>query len=245
MTSPSPADRRAKARNEKIAALRSWEALGHMQVVHVVNHCELLNFIQELEENINGAGFEMTNPGPNAGASSQFLELLRRLHNFVASAVSLVDHTRNLMDRYKSTPTYSAYGARLAEVKENDVVAFVTKLRNYVLHAGLPAVGFQMIVNKGEASSYMVYIDREAALRHNGWPAPARRYLEGSDEKIRLREVIEDYGRLIDDLHMWLYRQSVALHGSEVPRGNGVIAKVEGAGGPITFVATFPPWGHA
>lgn len=239
MSKDSLADRRAKARKEEIHATRSWDALGHMHVVHIVNYFELLNLIEELEENVQGVGRAMTEDSQTR--SNQFLEITRRLHNFVASAVTLVDHTRKLMNNYQGTPTWDEYQTRTADAKKNAVVPLITKLRNYVLHAGLPAIGFQVTINNGIATSYVVYINRDAALRYKDWPAPARRFLENSDENIPLRRLIQDYSKTVEGLYAWLYGQFSRLHGTEIEPPRDLTARVEGRDGPITLVASFPP----
>lgn len=208
-------------------AKRSWDAFGQMHAVHLMNDAELLVLIQAMEQNINRMGLTMiSNVGPEEPREHLFRELLRRLHNYVASAGTLIDHTRNLTDKYKGTATYDEYRTRLQVAMEDDVLIFVKQLRNYVLHVGVPAIGFEMRIARGERETFLVYINRDDALAYKGWTAPARRFLEDSDALISLRAVIEAYGRVIEGLYKWLYDQFETLHGAEVAEVNLLTAQL-------------------
>lgn len=77
----------------------------------------------------------------NREAGSQtHREVTRRVHNFVAGALTLVEHTRIFMrENYGNTPTLDRYQAKVdADFKDQPLVRFVQDLRNYILHNGLP-----------------------------------------------------------------------------------------------------------
>lgn len=69
--------------------------------------------------------------------------VIRGLHNYVASAMTLVEHTRRVM-RDRSGPIVEEFERRKQEVVANQEVPFIQGLRNYVLHHSLPFVGHQV-----------------------------------------------------------------------------------------------------
>ena len=77
----------------------------------------------------------------NREASQQaHREINRFVHNFAASAMTLVEHTRNFMrEHYEGTAIKIAYDDRIiATFASEPVVQFVQNLRNYFVHKGLP-----------------------------------------------------------------------------------------------------------
>ncbi len=77
----------------------------------------------------------------NREAGSQtHREVTRRFHNFVAAALTLVEHTRIFMrEHYSDTPMLERYQAKVdTDFKNQPLVRFVQDLRNYILHNGCP-----------------------------------------------------------------------------------------------------------
>jgi hypothetical protein len=62
----------------------------------------------------------------------------QRLHNLVAAAVSLVDHTRPLIDFYENDPDFQQeFTGRNTAVATSPRAAFLRRLRNYLVHYGM------------------------------------------------------------------------------------------------------------
>lgn len=203
-------------------ARRAWDSLMDIHVVMMTNQGELLRFISEVERPGGLAVTMVSNVGPEEPRRDLFRELVRLLHNYVASAGTLVDHTRNLVRRYEETDTYAEYQLRRGAMVSNEVVPFVSKLRNYVLHVGIPAIGVSHKFQDGAESS-TTFIDRDQALEWRDWPQAARRYLESQDTQIALQAVVDEYTTVIEGLYRWLYDQFETLHGEDVAAANRLI----------------------
>jgi hypothetical protein len=67
---------------------------------------------------------------------------MRALHNSVASAMALVEHTRRIM-RGRSGAIADEFERRKSDVTSNPQVPFVHNLRNYVLRHYLPFIGHE------------------------------------------------------------------------------------------------------
>jgi hypothetical protein len=67
-------------------------------------------------------------------------EIIRFFHNFLASAKSLVEHTRILVrDLYLGSEFENNYNEKVNdEFTSSELTRFIQDLRNYILHKGLP-----------------------------------------------------------------------------------------------------------
>lgn len=207
-----------------MVARRSWDSLVTIHVVMTRNQDELVTFVRAVEGDIRSGATLAGNVGPEEPRQEMFRELIRRLHNYVASVGTLIDHTRNLMRKYEGTPTHSEFETHRLDAINNDVVAFVSKLRNYVLHVGVPSVGIQFSFSNGE-EKVTVFLDRDRALEWKDWPKAARSYLNSKAKIISIEDVIEEYADVIEELYRWLYDQFPALHGADIDAVNELISK--------------------
>lgn len=117
-------------------------------------------------------------------------EINRLVHNFVASAMTLIEHTRQFMRQYYAdTPVQEAYDDRVkADFASEPVAKFVQDLRNYMLHKGLPAsqmfIEFRSAENeagRGDELKTGVRYESAALLDWDGWTAPARAYIAAGE----------------------------------------------------------------
>lgn len=156
----------------------------------------------------------------NREASQQaHREIARHLHNFLAAAKTLVDHTRALVaEHYDGTPLQAAYQDRLNTGPGREpVVAFVHDLRNYMLHKGPP--GTSMFVrfdrdDPGTDATIKTGIQLELTSLAT-WPkltARARQFIADRGDKLDFRQFVDDYLTHVRALHAWLDRELETLH---------------------------------
>lgn len=140
-------------------------------------------------------------------------ELSRHIHNFLASAMTLVDHTRVFMgENYANTSVQSACDARIETTLAVDpVVKFVQGLRNYMLHKGLPNVQLFMHFEQDPGSPELgaqvttgVRFATESLGEWSGWTAPAKRYIARSGKHIDVHRFVDEYCQKIEEFHRWL-----------------------------------------
>jgi hypothetical protein len=76
-------------------------------------------------------------------------EMIRMLHNLIASAKTLVEHTRILIkDWYPDSEFLREYNAEIRKrFVGNSLIGFVEDMRNYALHYRLPLVTARFEVN--------------------------------------------------------------------------------------------------
>jgi hypothetical protein len=134
-------------------------------------------------------------------------ELNRHLHNFTASAMTLVEHTRVFMNNgYFNTTVFAFYKAQISNTFSSDPVSqFVQKLRNYMVHKGLPnSVMFFNLENdpaKGTSFQTGIRLETASLLEWNGWSPPARKYIEAAGDALEIRRFAEEYLTRVNRFH--------------------------------------------
>jgi len=162
----------------------------------------------------------------NREAGSQtHREVTRRVHNFVAAALTLVEHTRIFMrENYSGTPVLDRYQSKIdAEFKSEPLVQFVQNLRNYILHNGLPNsemyMHFESNRDVSDGSGTLetgIHIPAGPLLEWRGWSAPARTIIENSGEFIDIRAFTEAYTDSILPFHSWLQVELDQFHAADL-----------------------------
>jgi hypothetical protein len=131
----------------------------------------------------------------------------RALHNYVASAMALVEHTRRIM-RDRSGPIVDEFGQRKHDVVANPEVPFIHNLRNYVLHHSLPFIGHEVRLQPQPGIlATEIQLSVRQLMAWDGWSAPARRFIESHGDALALRPVTERHADLVVQLNLWLYEQ--------------------------------------
>jgi hypothetical protein len=148
-------------------------------------------------------------------------EVTRRVHNFVAASLTIVEHTRIFMrEHYRNTPIFGRYQAKVdAEFANEPLVRFVHDLRNFMLHNGLPEsemfLNFQSnpdLPNGGGVLTTGIHIRAAQLLVWRRWSVPARTYIESSGEFVDIRTFAEAYTDKIVSFHDWLQGELNQFH---------------------------------
>ncbi|OKO86180.1 hypothetical protein AC630_03870 [Bradyrhizobium sp. AS23.2] len=161
----------------------------------------------------------------NREAGSQtHREVTRRVHNFVAAALTLVEHTRIFMrEHYSETPMLERYQARVdADFKNQPLARFVQDLRNYILHNGLPNsemyMNFQSNADQPGTGTLEtgIHIRSAPLLEWRNWSAPARIFIEGCGEFVDIGTIAESYTGNVLSFHGWLQRCLDQIHAADL-----------------------------
>ncbi|MGP1716450.1 MAG: hypothetical protein ACTS9Y_04665 [Methylophilus sp.] len=140
-------------------------------------------------------------------------ELSRHIHNFVASAKALVDHTRVFMrEHYAGTETYKKYDAQVTNTfSKNAVSKFVHDLRNYILHRGMPNSHMFLSMKQdpslpelGATITSGIRFDTKSLLEWSGWTAPSKGYIAQNGEFINISPFVEEYLVRVNSFNDWL-----------------------------------------
>jgi hypothetical protein len=149
-------------------------------------------------------------------------EVDRLLHNFVASAATLVDHTRRLVANYEGTAFASDYESHKEALAALAEAAFIKDLRNYVLHYGIPAiVGTYTFNADGFSARFEIEVD--VLSQWDGWKHLSRAYLRQAANTIVLAEPLDEYAKALDALYQWMAPRFRELHGHEIAEVDRII----------------------
>jgi hypothetical protein len=138
-------------------------------------------------------------------------EVQRLLHNFVASANTLVEHSRAMyVELYEEHDLFRDYQAEVARrFASAPLIQFVHNLRNVTLHARLPAVFYDFMTRRlALRKSHLLLSDR--------WTAPAKLYLASAPEQIDLSDVVETYTNEIRAFYRWVEQRQQEIHAGDL-----------------------------
>ena len=160
-------------------------------------------------ENLKNA-LELMDQNNREATEKYHNEISRLLHNFLASAKTLIDHTRIFVNKYYSgTKIFQLYTNKLKnEFADDGLSKFIQDLRNFILHRGLPYTG---LILKPDLET-TVYLDRDLMLDWDKWTALSRNYLSSQPERIRIYDFVDVYIHKVDAFNHWLNREIKDYH---------------------------------
>jgi hypothetical protein len=132
-------------------------------------------------------------------------ELVRLLHNYLASVTSSIDAQRVVMrHRWPATtkgerPEFETtdYARKLAATFATGEAEFMQKLRNYCTHYSIPVpgLGTSMSWEQGGPTIRVntLQLDRDRLLRWDSWGAVAKAHLYQQPEQFDFAPIIERY----------------------------------------------------
>ncbi len=137
-------------------------------------------------------------------------EVVRLLHNYIASVFSLVDSTRRFMrNNYADTRLFVEYEKRIkADFAEAPLHRFLQGLRNYTLHRSLPATKATFNLKRRDDGGFdysnSFELDVDKLRQWDGWDKKVRQYLTTLGSTVKLADVIDSYAPVVVRFHQWL-----------------------------------------
>lgn len=189
------------------------EALAATLFVFGENRLELVKRLRQVENPGNRARFFSMR---NRETLRLFqLDIMRLMHNFLASAFTLKDHSNVLARELLSGQSFNReYQQKVVELFSDCTLArFVQGLRNWMTHKGLLPVVVRLSAtgeNGGPASSVVLRIDDLKAW--NGWHSRAREHLANMTSDPRLYDLVEGYSGLVQQFHGWFEKRLLEVH---------------------------------
>lgn len=175
-----------------------------------INTIELLELISHINDPNEGVNILMQNN--RQGSDQLHREINRKIHNFVASAMTLVEHTRNFMREYYSeTEIFKDYENKIKdELSQDTLIKFIQDLRNYMVHNGLPPtqmfMEFKSLMDGSGTgiTTTGIRIKTDKLLEWSRWTNLAKEYLQSLGEFINIYTMITEYQSKILEFHNWL-----------------------------------------
>lgn len=158
----------------------------------------------------------------NSQAFDEFLaEITRFLHNFLASATTLIDHTRVFVDETALGSQFKAEYQRQIQLmfKNAPHATFVKDLRNLTVHRGFPTSKVQLRMEPpldNASVSVALMLDVSALKKWGGWTKPSRAMLDGLKTDLVLLEVLSKYHKDIEAFYHWFFERGRCLYGEPI-----------------------------
>lgn len=149
----------------------------------------------------------------------------QRLHNYVAGAATLVDHTRRLMKR-RTGAIAEEFERRKGEVIAHPEILFIKDLRNFVLHQAHPFLGHTVrILDPEGPATGEIELSATNLLGWNGWKAPARGFIKSQPESFALRPIVLRHGQLMVSLHNQLHKELTEANTADLEDANRLVVE--------------------
>jgi hypothetical protein len=185
------------------------------------NYTELRRIIEFLTDDPNG---QLLTAARNQDMLHNVqIDVLRRLHNFVASTQSLIDHTRRIHDKlYGDSGIFPEYKAQVDARFVNDPLSqFVQRLRQYCQHYKAPDIGIKVSVQGAEGGFVerrVVFLGLGNLREFDGWNTPAKLYMNGLPEEVDVLGVVTQYRDKVIEFYRWFQFRQLEIHASELAR---------------------------
>ena len=131
-------------------------------------------------------------------------DIVRLLHNYVASAMSLIDHTRRIYRLFfEVNQSFAEYNDRVTKVFiENPLSQFVKSLRQYCQHYKSPNIVYLTSFHEGVLEN-QVCLAKNDLLLFEGWSSTAKMYLEPIEKNVHITEVASLYREKVISFYQW------------------------------------------
>jgi hypothetical protein len=194
---------------------QAWTALWRSFDVFTDNFTELRALLVAAESDANLQMELFQNVRPPTVRTAYFRALDRTLHNSLAGAVSLVDHTRrHVKEHFKDSAFSTEFEARNTAVYEMEESAFLRRFRNFLLHVGHApfAMSGTLPTQGGESSTLTIWLIGDELLKAKDvWTGASRKFITERPEGIHLLEVVDAYGEAMIELYTWVFGQQPIL----------------------------------
>lgn len=153
-----------------------------------------------------------------------------KLHNYVCSAKSLIDHSRVLYRRVytEKAPKFDDYEAEVkARFEENSLSKFVEFLRTYCQHEKLPSIGTNMSFDSQSDDGFVftVTIDSTELLRSSSIKSLPKQFIREQGESIELKSTIKIYHSQVVDFYQWVRDRQQEIHNEDIVLVNHMFQK--------------------
>jgi hypothetical protein len=138
------------------------------------------------------------------------------LHNFVASAFSVLDHTREIYGKMYQKDMPEFLTQRAAILDKHSATQFIIGLRKYFQHYRLPQIVFTASRGMTEpAITGGAFLSKVPLLKFEDFNAAAKAFMKNSPEMIDLEVTCAAYHTQVDEFYKWFKSEQERIHHRE------------------------------
>lgn len=185
------------------------------------NYAELRRIIKFLTDDPTGQS--LTTARNEDKLRKVQIDVVRRLHNYVASTQSLVEHTRRLHNKlYGDSNLFPEYKKLVSARFVNDPLSqFVQHLRQYCQHYKAPDIGIKVSVQSSEGGFVerrVVFLGLSNLREFDGWNSQVKSYMNGLPEEVDVLGVVTQYRDKVIEFYRWFQSRQLEIHANELAR---------------------------
>jgi len=203
---------------DRIISSKGWLIASKIRPVGISlyvfnqNYNELKQFLVAYAK--PDVALEISRVGNRKKLDAFMMEVTRRLHNYLASAMSLVDHSFLLVRAlYKGTAFEKEYHIeRNRRFAESPQFQFVQQLRNYALHESIIDAVAITSFGRDKPLDTSIKLQLETLRTWKGWKGRAREYLKKMPEDVKLLDLIESYTAEVKGFYDWINIRQQQIH---------------------------------
>ncbi len=195
--------------SKEMEIYRNFQALQASFRVFRSNFYELVQGLEHLKDPRNS--LTMYSDDKRENLEKLLDKTSRLLHNFLASAFSLIEHTRKIINRLYSGQAFrDEYQQKLEQdVINQPVHGFVKQLRNYTQHYTLPILALQITLI--EDLDFRVKMDVEILKQWDNWGS-SKSYVDALGNTCCIETVANEYFVLLQGFYVWLTQRQLSIH---------------------------------
>lgn len=152
----------------------------------------------------------------------------QKLHNYLASAFTLVDHVRRIAEVRNDEPVQKMLAAK-PELLANPEIPFMQDLRNFTLHQTLPVMSSRLNVTApnqpGMAMESFIELSVTSLLQWTKWTNRSKAFLVAQGDAVNLRPVVARHGELVLAFNTVFFNDLEAANAQHLGSLNELIAE--------------------
>ena len=197
---------KAVEQHPALGVVQQMEEMRRAMLWYGKNGAEVVQVVKALNHDGLGTRLLMEPEVPlfDDGHLDYVTELGRRWHNYVASAKTVAEHMRVQFGKHPADLQAEYERKKKELLAPHDVVAFVTRARDVVMHQGVINTGVTWrLTQTGEHFEANARTDILLNRYKKGWNEAARRYLQSKAPKLSLEAVVTEHFEAVAPLYDW------------------------------------------
>jgi hypothetical protein len=212
---------------QEMGELKGFKLIHDMEMLKIthnifsINYNCLCNAIDMFEQDI-----ELCFLSNSSRRDAITLDIICLLHNYTASAFTLVNHSRKLKQKLNNENVNVFYENEVEKLKSIEVVIFMKDLRNYVQHRSFPIcnrrINLQGAVDTNQGwMEHKVLLSREELLKwrkgsKSKWTSKSKKYINRFNSDIDIKLFCKEYYDIIVEFDRSFFEKVYKEYGNDI-----------------------------
>ncbi len=168
--------------------------------------------------------------GDDEKIQGALVDFTRALHNYLAMAISLRNHTYRVKDKLKKDGFDEDYQEMLQETGLSSTASFISDLRNYVQHRRIPVATGRNSTSVGRDRSTQqsaeILLDKSELLEGDKWSDDSLCFLDNLHSKFSIRTTVEEYHESTKEFYKWFFEELNTLYEDEAQERDELLREI-------------------